>query len=357
MSSGNRKPTETLRDPDFAGAEAAMHRAARDARRRAEEVANIAVPGRSTEKPGELHGSGVSRDSRKLTFSQAQGYEEIPGPLKLEELPREARTRIWNVFYTDLVADYNRRLGTTLFPSYLREPDWIGGVWEEILLAKHLSYDNLPLDEWSVVFKLIRKKLRDDIERKPFHKVFDLIQFVLRHPKCPSDFITVMKQQFKILRLAYMIDEGEPPTIVPAVTEEEGNTIIESLKTLRGAGLDGSAAHLRRASNCINENDWAGSIRESIHAVESVARQIAPEKTDTLPQALNSIEKRKPLHSNLKQGFKAIYWYTSDEQGLRHALLDREKASVGMDEAVFMLGACASFASYLWRKHTEGEAS
>ena len=27
------------------------------------------------------------------SFSQAQGYEEIPGPLKLEELPKEARTR------------------------------------------------------------------------------------------------------------------------------------------------------------------------------------------------------------------------------------------------------------------------
>ena len=25
--------------------------------------------------------------------------------------------------------------------------------------------------------------------------------------------------------------------------------------------------------------------------------------------------------------------------------------NVGMDEAVFMFGACASFASYLWRKH------
>ncbi len=114
--------------------------------------------------------------------------------------------------------------------------------------------------------------------------------------------------------------------------------------------------HLRKASECINRSDRAGSIQESIHAVEAVARQIAPEKTDTLTQALNSIEKRNSLHSNLKEGFKALYWYTSDEQGVRHALLDREGASVGMDEAVFMLGACASFASYLWRKHTAGEA-
>ena len=43
-------------------------------------------------------------DPRMLTFSQAQGYEELPGPLQLEELPKEARIRIWNVFYSFLLA-------------------------------------------------------------------------------------------------------------------------------------------------------------------------------------------------------------------------------------------------------------
>ncbi len=50
-----------------------------------------------------------------------------------------------------------------------------------------------------------------------------------------------------------------------------------------------------------------------------------------------------------------LYGYTSDEQGVRHALLDQEKSRAGMDEAVYMPGACASFASFLWRKHKSGE--
>ena len=44
-------------------------------------------------------GPSPSYDPGMLTFSQAQGYEELPGPLKLGELPRGARTHIWNVFY------------------------------------------------------------------------------------------------------------------------------------------------------------------------------------------------------------------------------------------------------------------
>ena len=348
MSSGERKSTTGRRAEGLAGAEAALRRAARRAQQRAREAAKVPAERRSEEESDGTRGVETGRDPRNLTFSQAQGYEEIPGLLKLEELPQEARTRIWNLFYVHL--DQSKRFRP------LGEA-WIDGAWAGILQAKHVFHDNLPADEWTADFMSVCRNFRNEIERLPFNKVFDLIQFVLRHPACPPNFISAMKQVFAGCRLAYTIDEGDPPTIVPAVTADEGITIIESLETLREAGLRGSAEHLREASESINRGDWAGSIRESIHAVESVARRIAPEETDTLTRALNSIDNRQPLHSNLKEGLKALYWYTSDEQGVRHSLLDREKASVGVDEAVFMLGACASFASYLWRKHAAGGAS
>ena len=147
------------------------------------------------------------------------------------------------------------------------------------------------------------------------------------------------------------MDCGPPPTIVPAVTPKEGAIIVESLQSLRQAGLDGSAAHVRKASEFINEGDWAGSVRESIHAVESVARQLDPEAAQTLGPALKSIERRGALHPALKKAFDKLYGYTNKEQGIRHAHLGQMDERVGQDEAVFMLGACASFASYLWRKH------
>ena len=187
--------------------------------------------------------------------------------------------------------------------------------------------------------------------------MFDLIQFVLRHPRCPRGFIRDMKRTFAECRLAYTIDFGPPPTIIPAVTPEEGDAVVGALRTLRDAGLDGSAVHLRKAAACINAGDWAGSVRESIHAVESVARQLDPEASATLGPALSSLEKQGKLHPALKDAFSKLYGYTSDEQGIRHALLYRANAQVGQDEAVFMLGACASFASYLWRRHAAGASA
>ena len=165
-----------------------------------------------------------------------------------------------------------------------------------------------------------------------------------------------MKRVFSMCRLAYTIDEGRPPTIVPAVTPEEGHAVVEALQTLRGSGLDGAVSHLRSASESIKARDWAGSVRESIHAVESVARQLDPEASRTLGPALKALEKHGSLHSALEDAFSKLYGYTSDEQGIRHALLDRADTNVGMDEALFMLSACASFSSYLWRKHTARQA-
>ena len=312
-----------------------MHRAARRARQRAAQA-----------------GDAVScLDDGPYSFSQAQGYEEIPAPLKLEELPREARTRVWNLFFTHI--SRFKRTGDPTWP----DGPWIGGPWLEILKAKHCTFDYAPLDEWDPEFSRVRRSLREEIEQRPFNKVFDLIEFVLRHPLCSSEFVRQMKHTFGACRLAYTIDIQRPPTILPAATPEEGNAIVQSLDALGAAGLDGSASHLRNASACINRGDWAGSVRESTHAVESVARQLDPEAAKTLGPALKSLERHGVLHPALEDAFSKLYGYTSDQQGIRHALLDQTDARVGQDEAVFMVGACASFASYLWRKHVAGQPS
>ena len=114
-------------------------------------------------------------------------------------------------------------------------------------------------------------------------------------------------------------------------------------------GLQGAETHLKMAGELVNGGDWAGAVRESMNAVESVARQLAP-KANTLVPALEALEKGGRLHPVLKEAYSKLYGYTSDEQGIRHSLMNNAESSVGRDEAVFMLGACASFTSYLWRK-------
>ena len=85
-------------------------------------------------------------------------------------------------------------------------------------------------------------------------------------------------------------------------------------------------------------------IKESISAVESIAKKLAPGEK-TLGSALNKIGKKDDLHPALKSGFSSLYGYTNDEEGIRHAL--SESSSVEEPEARLMFIMCAAFCNYL----------
>ena len=71
-----------------------------------------------------------------------------------------------------------------------------------------------------------------------------------------------------------------------------------------------------------------------------------------LGPALAKLEKSGAIHPALKQAFEKLYGYTNDEKGIRHAQLN-DPSNVTDHEAVFMLGACASFVTYLINRARE----
>ena len=275
-------------------------------------------------------------DPRNLTFSQAYGYEELPQPLKLGEIPDGARTKLWSLLFH--------------FVKSESDHPFVGANWEEILTFLHVGYHERALDEFDDTLKTFIRAYKPIFMRDQFNKVFDLLLAIMRYQACPPGFITMVAAIFKESRLAYVVDTSSPVTIYPAATEEEGEAILRATAELSNAGLAGAVNHLRQASENINQGDHAGAVRESIHAVESTARRIDP-NAQSLEPALKWLEKESGLHPALKRGFSNLYGFASDEQGIRHALIDNPQANVGLDEAVFMLGACASFSSYLARKH------
>ena len=98
-----------------------------------------------------------------------------------------------------------------------------------------------------------------------------------------------------------------------------------------------------------NNPDYRNSIKESISAVESACRLIGGGKT--LADALKRIRDRIGLHPALEKGFSALYGYTSDEGGIRHALL--EESTLDATDARFMLVACSAFVNFLVSKASE----
>ncbi len=94
--------------------------------------------------------------------------------------------------------------------------------------------------------------------------------------------------------------------------------------------------------------DYRNSIKESISAVESLCCIIADGKKATLGDALKIIKDKIPLHTALEKAFQKLYGYTSNAEGIRHALMD--ESSLSQEDAIFMLVSCSTFTNYLVAK-------
>ena len=136
---------------------------------------------------------------------------------------------------------------------------------------------------------------------------------------------------------------------ITAITDEtEIKAIEETIEMARETKLTGVREHLKTALSMLSDRknpDYRNSVKESISAVESLAQIIADKSDATLGEALKIIENKTYLHGALKKGFISIYGYTSDEDGIRHAMLKESK--VDFEDAKYMIVSCSAFINYL----------
>lgn len=77
----------------------------------------------------------------------------------------------------------------------------------------------------------------------------------------------------------------------------------------------------------------------------SLSRKVSQDDGATLGVILKELERSKKLHPALRSAFSSLYGYTSDADGIRHALLDAERLTKA--DARFMLVCCSAFVNYV----------
>jgi hypothetical protein len=100
----------------------------------------------------------------------------------------------------------------------------------------------------------------------------------------------------------------------------------------------------------LNHAKYRDVVRESINAVESTVRDFTKNPSAILSGALKKLRDEKELHRALSDAFEKLYSYTSDEKGIRHALVFDDNEKVGFDEAIFFVSACSAFVAFLGQK-------
>lgn len=279
------------------------------------------------------------------SFSRRHGYQPLPEAMRLGHLSDEFRIQTWNLVRSALMAIESYGAGGRFFP------DSAARSLERVLGRLSARPEDEVNTDYAHTMAFVKKVILQD----HFNLVLDLLEFFSNEGPSWRPFAEEVRDLFESAAAPYRFDTSDRPFhFTPRGSKEQGEAIKQAADTLRQAKMDGASAHLRKAAAAMNGGRYAESVGNSIHAVESVARLIDPKAAKTLGPALKSLKDRGVLnHEALKKAFSALYGYSSNEQGIRHALLDKTEADVGLDEAMFMYGACASFAAYLVSKHRQ----
>ena len=275
-------------------------------------------------------------DRKRLTFEQAEGVEPLPSCLQLKEMSPELRARLWSVFHK-LLAEVRQK-------SYSGVEDELEGQLVDVLYDWYVIRCCEPDDEFVPSYEYWLNELKSLFVEGHYTKVFGFLQWVLRHESKPYGLDLGVDEALRESRAVYALFDND--TIVPIGSDAERETLVRAFADVAASEFHGARVHLRNAGSELTAGNYGPSIRESIHAVEAVARVLEP-GANTLAPALSKLEKSLRIHPALRNGFGNLYGFTSDEKGIRHALLDQPVAQVDETDALYMLGSCAAFVSYL----------
>lgn len=274
-------------------------------------------------------------------FSERLGIVESIPLLQTDGMTEALRNSLWNYLHS-------------LFENN-KYNNWIPLAKWTAQLFRKVPVDDVPYEDFRC-----RNWMKDYFFGLAWHEVYDLVEFIVEHYRKIVPYPDHDRQQLErtfngILQMEQSGYRFIAGMLAPISNPAETTEISGAVEMTARAGLDGAHKHLQTALALLAkkpEPDYRNSIKESISAVESVARLLGRENSQGLTATLDELSKKVQIHGALKAGFVKLYGYTSDEDGIRHAILD--EPSVGFDEAKYMIVSCSAFVNYLISKAQAG---
>ena len=229
----------------------------------------------------DVSGKGAARP---MSFSERYGYRQLPEPMKLEELSEELRVDLWNAI--DEWLDAQERGTPAMEYCFVNES-------RNFVRRVMGSYRGRPRDEVSTVVTTVKSDFREVVLSHEFNRVLDFIEILINDQHIHHIRKVEVAQIFERHSAPYWLYQNKASfQFFPRSNPAQGEASAKSIETLHQQGMLGATEHLRKASENIRSHKWGDSIRESIHAVESVARQIDPKAQNSLGAALKSLQKQ-----------------------------------------------------------------
>lgn len=277
-----------------------------------------------------------------MSFSKRKGLSPVKVTVQKDGMDDALRHGLWNALHLCIWERIEYDHYSRVFRS--------SNVYN-LFRSYWLYLFKLPLDTLPQSISIALNQVRNHFFGCRWFEAYDFIEFTAQY--CPN----TIKDSYThfcndILRSELSAYRFVDSKLTDITSEEE----IESIETAINSTTKypGAKEHILTALEFLSDRkspDYRNSIKESISAVESLCVSISDDPKASLGAALNAIERSHKLHPAFKKALSSLYGYTSDSNGIRHALL--EESSVSYSDAKFMLVACSAFVNYVLGKSSE----
>lgn len=277
-----------------------------------------------------------------MLFSQRKKLSPVRETVQKDSMDDALRSGLWDALHLFIWKRIEYRHYTHRFSD--------SNVYSLFQLYWHKLF-KVPLDNLPNDLEFAHERVRKHFFSCAWYEAYDFIEFTAQH--CPGE----MKEEY--VAFCNMILNRElsayrfVDSLLTAITgEEEIKSIEASIRSTEK--YSGANEHIQTALGFLSDRkspDYRNSIKESISAVESLCVSISGDPKATLGTALHAIERSHQLHPAFKKALSSLYGYTSDADGIRHALL--EESSISYSDAKFMLVSCSAFVNYVLGKVSE----
>ena len=269
-----------------------------------------------------------------MKFSERIGIIKAKDTIQVDYIDDDLKNGLWNavqVFYLDQV--------DSKYIDQSSYRDFFYVLWH--------NFFKLPLDEIDNWYGTTRLQIREWFFAWEWYEIYDFIEYITKIESNTSaeKFIVFCNELLEQELSGYRFING---IIAPITSESEVQEIDDAITNTANDKLIGVKTHLENALKLIanrDSPDFRNSIKESISAVESISKVLSSGSKNSLGSALDKLKGKIEIHPALERGFKQIYGYTSDSDGIRHALMEESKSD--FEDAKYMLVACSAFVNYL----------
>ncbi|MBD9461633.1 AbiJ-NTD4 domain-containing protein [Pseudomonas sp. Pdm06] len=274
-----------------------------------------------------------------MDFSQRMGLLPASKVIQSDSIDMDLRNTVWNIL--------SECYWNTFYPDFSGHKILRGSNFEEFSRLLYSKFYKTTLDDLPWGWQTILDQLKKEIISGVWHRTYSLLEFIIENAPNGAEVheycINMCNEAFTRENSAYRFVAGKLTEITSPEEIEAIETAISG--TSKYAGV---TTHLQTSLTLLTDRqnpDYRNSIKESISAVESLAKKLVGDDKATLGQALKILETKHNLHGSLKSAFLTLYGYTSDASGIRHALLDNATAPTKAD-ARFMLICCSAFINF-----------